>query len=167
MTLPPVWQAPRPCRRFFLGLMTNEGEWSSWKGAQADEAGAVRGGLTPRASARRAMGMSCLRRSINSSGMRGDGCGLLCRATPRTPVDSRVRQRFREGVRLGMTTIEQYYKNCKTVREQLARIEQHIKGHSIYTAFDFGKVQSMLAEYETWAQANTGVIDAALKTANS
>ena len=66
-----------------------------------------------------------------------------------------------------MSTIEQYYRNCKTVREQLAQIEQHIRGKHIYTAFDFGKVQSILTEYETWAQANTGVIDAALKTANS
>jgi hypothetical protein len=66
-----------------------------------------------------------------------------------------------------MSTIEQYYKNCKTFREQLVRIEQHIKSKSIYTAFDFGKVQSILTEYETWAQANTGVIDAALETANS
>jgi hypothetical protein len=63
-----------------------------------------------------------------------------------------------------MSAIEQYYKNCKTFREQLTRIEQYIKGKSIYTAFDFDRVQSILAEYETWAQANTGVIDAALKT---
>ena len=73
----------------------------------------------------------------------------------------------KKGYPKGMSTIEQYYKNCKTFREQLARIEQHIKGNGIYTAFDFGKVQSILAEYEMWAQANTGVIDAALKTANS
>jgi hypothetical protein len=53
------------------------------------------------------------------------------------------------------------------LREQITRIEQHIKGKGIYTAFDFGKVQSALAEYEVWAQANTGVVDAALKTANS
>jgi hypothetical protein len=66
-----------------------------------------------------------------------------------------------------MSTIEQYYKNCKTFREQLARIQQHIKGNGIYTAFDFSKVQSSLADYEIWAQANTAVIDSALKTANS
>ncbi len=66
-----------------------------------------------------------------------------------------------------MSNIEQYYKNCKTFREQVARIEQHIKGNGIYTAFDFGKVQSILADYEKWAQANSGVIDAALKTVNS
>jgi hypothetical protein len=66
-----------------------------------------------------------------------------------------------------MSTIEQYYKNCRTFREQLARIEQHIKGNGIYTAFDFGKVQSIVTEYEIWAQANTSVIDTALKTANS
>jgi len=70
-------------------------------------------------------------------------------------------------VRLGMSTIEQYYKNCKTFREQLARIEQHIKRNGIYTAFDFGKVESIVTEYEIWAQANTSVIDTALKTANS
>ncbi len=66
-----------------------------------------------------------------------------------------------------MSTIEQYYKNCKTFREQLSRIEQHIKSNNIYTAFDFGKVQSVLADYESWAEANTRVIDAALKTASS
>lgn len=65
-----------------------------------------------------------------------------------------------------MSTIEQYYKNCKTFREQIARIERHIKDKGIYTAFDFNRVQSILADYENWAQANTGVIDAALKPAN-
>ena len=66
-----------------------------------------------------------------------------------------------------MSNIEQYYKNCKTFREQLARIEKHIKGNGIYTAFDFGKVQSIVTEYEIWAQANTSVIDTALKATNS
>ncbi len=47
-----------------------------------------------------------------------------------------------------MSDIEQYYKNCKTFREQLARIEKHIKRNGIYTAFDFGKVQSIVTEYE-------------------
>ncbi len=65
-----------------------------------------------------------------------------------------------------MSIIEQYYKNCKTFREQIARIEQHIKDTGVYTAFDFKKVQSALAEYENWAQANAGVIDAALKPAD-
>lgn len=64
-----------------------------------------------------------------------------------------------------MSSIEQYYKNCKTFREQLAQIEHHIKGHEIYTAFDFAKLNSDLAAYEVWAQANTRVIDAALKPA--
>ena len=62
-----------------------------------------------------------------------------------------------------MSTIEQYYKNCKTFREQLAEIENHIKDHKIYTSFNFGKLHSNLAEYEKWAQANSGAIDAALK----
>jgi len=66
-----------------------------------------------------------------------------------------------------MSTIEDYYKNCKTFREQVARIEQHIKSNGIYTAFDFSKLQSVLADYESWAQGNTGVIDAALKAAKS
>ena len=66
-----------------------------------------------------------------------------------------------------MSNIEQYYKNCKTFREQLAQIEQHIKCNGVYTAFDFGKVQSIVTEYEIWAQANTSVIDTALKAANS
>jgi hypothetical protein len=65
-----------------------------------------------------------------------------------------------------MSITEQYYKNCKTFREQLSRIEQHIKSNKIYTAFDFGKVQSVLTDYESWAEANTRVIDAALKTAS-
>jgi uncharacterized protein involved in tolerance to divalent cations len=54
---------------------------------------------------------------------------------------------------------------AKTFREQLAQIEHHIKGHHIYTAFDFARLHSDLAEYEVWAQANTGVFDAALKPA--
>lgn len=62
-----------------------------------------------------------------------------------------------------MSNVEQYYKNCRTFREQLAEIEHHIKGHRIYTAFDFARLHSDLAEYEVWAQANTRVIDAALK----
>ena len=62
-----------------------------------------------------------------------------------------------------MSNIEEYYKNCKTFREQLAQIEHHIKGRHIYTAFDFARLHSDLAEYEVWAQANTRAIDAALK----
>ena len=66
-----------------------------------------------------------------------------------------------------MSNIEQYYKNCKTFREQLAQIEHHIKGHQIYTAFDFAKLHADLAAYEVWAQANTRVIDDALKPAGN
>jgi hypothetical protein len=62
-----------------------------------------------------------------------------------------------------MSTIEQYYKNCKTFRAQLAEIEHHIKDRKIYTSFDFGKLRSNLDAYEVWAQANSGAIDAALK----
>ena len=64
-----------------------------------------------------------------------------------------------------MSIIEQYYKNCKTFREQLGEIEHHMKDRKIYTSFDFGKLQSNLAEYEAWARANSGAIDAALKPA--
>jgi hypothetical protein len=64
-----------------------------------------------------------------------------------------------------MSNIEQFYKNCKIFREQLAQIEHHIQGQNIYTAFDFGRLRSDLADYEVWAQANTRVIDAALKPA--
>ena len=64
-----------------------------------------------------------------------------------------------------MSNIEQYYKNCKTFREQLAQIEHHIKGQHIYSAFDFARLLADLAEYEVWAQANIRVIDAALKPA--
>jgi hypothetical protein len=64
-----------------------------------------------------------------------------------------------------MSSIEQSYKNCRTFREQLAQIEHHIKGHNIYTAFDFARLRADLAEYEVWAQANTRAIDAALKPA--
>jgi len=66
-----------------------------------------------------------------------------------------------------MSNIEQYYKNCKTFREQLAQIEQHLKGHQIYTAFDFVTLRCDLAKYEVWAQANTRAIDAALKPATN
>jgi hypothetical protein len=66
-----------------------------------------------------------------------------------------------------MSTIEQYYKNCKTFRQQLAEIEHHIKVRKIYASFDFGKLQSNLAAYEVWAQANSGAIDAALKPTHS
>jgi hypothetical protein len=64
-----------------------------------------------------------------------------------------------------MSNIEQFYKNCKTFRDQLVQIEHHIKGHNIYTAFDFDKLHSNLAEYEVWAQANIRAIEAALKPA--
>ncbi len=63
-----------------------------------------------------------------------------------------------------MSPIEQYYRTCKICREQLAQIERHIKAKALYTSFDFGKLQSNLADYETWAQANTGVIADALKS---
>lgn len=66
-----------------------------------------------------------------------------------------------------MSSIEQYYSTCKSFREELARIEQHIKGKHIYTSFDFEKLRSIVTEYETWAQANTGVIDVALKASSS
>ena len=72
----------------------------------------------------------------------------------------------RPGTLKAMSIIEQYYMNCKTFREQIARIERHIKDDGIYTAFDFSRVQSVLIEYETWAQANSAVIDAALKPAD-
>jgi hypothetical protein len=64
-----------------------------------------------------------------------------------------------------MSSIEQFYKNCKTFREQLAQIEHHIKSHNIYAAFDFARLHSALTEYEVWAQANTRAIDGALKPA--
>jgi len=62
-----------------------------------------------------------------------------------------------------MSNIEQFYKNCKTFREQLTQIEHHIKAHNIYTAFEFSKLHSDLTKYETWAQANSRAIDEALK----
>jgi hypothetical protein len=62
-----------------------------------------------------------------------------------------------------MSNIEQFYRNCKTFREQLTQIEQHIEAKNIYTAFDFARVHADLTEYEVWAQANARVIDAALK----
>ncbi|MDQ2946802.1 MAG: hypothetical protein M3Y27_12800 [Acidobacteriota bacterium] len=64
-----------------------------------------------------------------------------------------------------MTTSEQYHKNCKTFAEQVAKIEHHIKEQKLYTSFDFGKLHASLAEYAVWAQANAGVIEAALKPA--
>ena len=62
-----------------------------------------------------------------------------------------------------MSNIEQFYKNCKIFREQLSQIQHHIKGHNIYTAFDFARLHSDLTDYEVWAQANARAIDAALK----
>jgi hypothetical protein len=62
-----------------------------------------------------------------------------------------------------MSTIQQYRMNCKTFREQLTEIENHIKNQKIYTSFDFGKLHSNVAGYEVWPQANAGAIDAALK----
>ena len=62
-----------------------------------------------------------------------------------------------------MTASEQYHKNCKTFAEQVARIELHIKAQKLYTSFDFAKLHTSLEEYAVWAQANAGVIEAALK----
>jgi hypothetical protein len=62
-----------------------------------------------------------------------------------------------------MSNIEQFYRNCKIFREQLAQIENHIKAHQIYTAFDFAGLHSVMTGYEARAQANTRVIDDALK----
>jgi hypothetical protein len=61
-----------------------------------------------------------------------------------------------------MNASETFHKNCKTFIEELANIERHVKEHEIYTSFDFGKLSSHLAQYQVWAQANVGVIDAAL-----
>jgi hypothetical protein len=61
-----------------------------------------------------------------------------------------------------MTASEQFHQNCKTFMERLAQIERHIKDQNIYTSFDFGKLADHLAQYQVWAQANTGVIAAAL-----
>ena len=61
-----------------------------------------------------------------------------------------------------MNASESFYNTCKTFIEQLAQIERHINDQKIYTSFDFGKLSSHLALYQVWAQANTGVIDAAL-----
>ena len=61
-----------------------------------------------------------------------------------------------------MNVSETFHKNCKTFIDQLAQIERHIKDQKIYTSFDFEKLSSLLAQYQVWAQANVGVIDAAL-----
>jgi hypothetical protein len=61
-----------------------------------------------------------------------------------------------------MSASEQFHHNCKIFVEQLAQIERHIKDRKIYTSFDFAKLSSNLAQYQVWAQANVGVIDAAL-----
>jgi hypothetical protein len=61
-----------------------------------------------------------------------------------------------------MTASEHFYQTCKTFIEQLTEIERHIKDQKIYASFDFAKLSSHFAEYQVWAQANTGVIDAAL-----
>ena len=61
-----------------------------------------------------------------------------------------------------MTASEHFYHTCKTFIEQFTQIERHINDQKIYTSFDFAKLSSHLAQYQIWAQANTGVIDAAL-----
>jgi hypothetical protein len=61
-----------------------------------------------------------------------------------------------------MSASEQFHQNCKTLVEQLAQIERHIKDKKIYTSFDFAKLSFNLDQYQVWAQANVGVIDAAL-----
>jgi hypothetical protein len=61
-----------------------------------------------------------------------------------------------------MNASEEFYNTSKTFSEQLAQIKRHIMDQKIYTSFDFGKLSSHLAQYQVWAQANTGVIDAAL-----
>ena len=65
-----------------------------------------------------------------------------------------------------MNASESFYNTCKTFIEQLAQIERHVKEQKIYTSFDFGKLSSHLAQYQVWAQANVGVIDAALSAPN-
>jgi hypothetical protein len=61
-----------------------------------------------------------------------------------------------------MTASEHFYTTCKTFIQQLAQIERHVQDQKIYASFDFGKLSSHLDQYRVWAQANTGVIDAAL-----
>ncbi|MDQ2899805.1 MAG: hypothetical protein M3Y07_08395 [Acidobacteriota bacterium] len=64
-----------------------------------------------------------------------------------------------------MSPNELYYKNCKTFSEQITRIEEYIKDHKLYTSFNFSKLNSTLAEYRVWAQANVGLIEEALTPA--
>ena len=64
-----------------------------------------------------------------------------------------------------MTTNEQYHKTCRTFGEEVSKIERHIKDHKLYSSFDFAKLHAHLAAYGVWAQANAGVIEAALKPA--
>jgi hypothetical protein len=65
-----------------------------------------------------------------------------------------------------MSASEQFHHNCKIFIEQLTQIERHIRDKKIYTSFDFAKLSSNLAQYQVWAQANVGVIDAALSAAS-
>ena len=65
-----------------------------------------------------------------------------------------------------MTASEQFHHNSKTFVDQLAQIDRHIREQKIYTSFDFAKLTSQLAQYQVWSQANTGVIEAALRHEN-
>ena len=64
-----------------------------------------------------------------------------------------------------MSPNEQFYNTCKVFNEQVKLIESHIKANKLYSSFDFSKLDSTLEDYKVWAQANSRVIEAALKPA--
>ena len=70
ITVPPAWQAPKQCHRFFPGVITSDGVRSSWKGQQPIRSAPWRLSSTPRASARRCTETSVFSRSTISAGIR-------------------------------------------------------------------------------------------------
>jgi hypothetical protein len=65
-----------------------------------------------------------------------------------------------------MTSSEHNHRTCAALREQIAQVERHIKDNKIYTSFNFTKLSAELEAYNSWAQANAAVIEAALTAAH-
>ncbi len=105
ITVPPVWQAPRQCQRFFFGLMTRLGSWSSWNGHSPSRSAPCRLSLTPRASARRSSETSCFSRLDHFIGDAGHPASFP--AFPAKPV-KRVVHVLRNLLDFGIPSLRVY-----------------------------------------------------------